>query len=351
MSENLVEAITEVRSEEVSQEVKESKVLWQKYLDIESHNFPRPHHGHDSKAVERSVIFPLAFQSIGVVYGDIGTSSLYVFSSTFPNGIKHNDDILGVLSLILYTLTLLSLIKYVLIVLKANDKGEGGTFALYSLLCRYAKVSFIPNQQAEDYEVSNYLIKSPNRRVQRASWLKSKLEKSKFAKHCLLFATMLGTSMLIGDGVLTPSISVCQALLIVRHNAWDFHAYRGWCPHSFNLRDDFWLFQNIGENDGEILDDGLVNKKNEKEDVREVEEDKQKEAVEREMEVVDKACHAGIVHLIGEIEVIANKEANIGKRIMIGYAYNFLKKNLGESDKVFDVPHKRMMKVGMTYEL
>ena len=78
---------------------------------------------------------------------------------------------------------------------------------MYSLLCRYAKLSFIPNQQAEDYEVSNYQIKSPNRRVQRASWLKSKLEKSKFAKHCLLIATMLGTSMLIGDGVLTPSIS------------------------------------------------------------------------------------------------------------------------------------------------
>lgn len=71
------------------------------------------------------MIFHLAFQSIGVVYGDIGTSPLYVFSSTFPNGIKHNDDILGVLSLILYTLTLLSLIKYVLIVLKASDKGEG----------------------------------------------------------------------------------------------------------------------------------------------------------------------------------------------------------------------------------
>lgn len=49
---------------------------------------------------------------------------LYVFSSTFPNGIKHKDDILRVLSLILYTLTVLSLIKYVLIVLKANDKGE-----------------------------------------------------------------------------------------------------------------------------------------------------------------------------------------------------------------------------------
>ena len=72
-----------------------------------------------------SVILRLAFQSIGVVYGDDGTSPLYVYSSTFPNGISHNDDILGVLSLIFYTITLISLIKYVLIVLKANDNGDG----------------------------------------------------------------------------------------------------------------------------------------------------------------------------------------------------------------------------------
>jgi KUP system potassium uptake protein len=76
--------------------------------------------------VEWSVILRLAFQSIGVVYGDIGTSPLYVYASTFPSGtIKHKDDILGVLSLIFYTLTLIPLIKYVLIVLRANDNGEG----------------------------------------------------------------------------------------------------------------------------------------------------------------------------------------------------------------------------------
>ena len=49
----------------------------------------------------------------------------YVYASTFTNGIKHNDDILGVLSLIFYTLTLIPLFKYVFIVLKANDNGEG----------------------------------------------------------------------------------------------------------------------------------------------------------------------------------------------------------------------------------
>jgi len=71
------------------------------------------------------VILQLAFQSIGIVYGDIGTSPLYVYASTFTKGINHNDDILGVLSLIFYTLTLIPLIKYVLIVLQANDNGDG----------------------------------------------------------------------------------------------------------------------------------------------------------------------------------------------------------------------------------
>lgn len=83
---------------------------------------------HGAKAVKWSVILQLAFQSLGVVYGDIGTSPLYVYASTFTNGIKHVDDILGVLSLIFYTLTLIPLIKYVFIVLHANDNGDGKDF-------------------------------------------------------------------------------------------------------------------------------------------------------------------------------------------------------------------------------
>lgn len=75
-----------------------------------------------------SVILQLAFQSIGIVYGDIGTSPLYVYASTFTNGINNIDDILGVLSLIFYTLTLIPLVKYVLIVLHANDNGDGNIF-------------------------------------------------------------------------------------------------------------------------------------------------------------------------------------------------------------------------------
>lgn len=181
-------------------------------LEMESRRFTT-FHTHASTGPAMSVILQLAFQSLGVVYGDLGTSPLYVYPSTFPDGIKHNDDILGAFSLIFYTITLLPLLKYVFIVLRATDNGEGGTFALYSLICRYAKVGLIPNEQVEDTEVSNYQLELPNSvREKTASRVKSKLENSHFMKILLLFVTMLGTSMVIGDGILTPCVSVLSAV-------------------------------------------------------------------------------------------------------------------------------------------
>ncbi|KAF6134597.1 hypothetical protein GIB67_025712 [Kingdonia uniflora] len=207
MEESGIETRSEVNGDDqvaVVDSTQSQKLRRADSLEVESGKF---HHTHGSKVVDWSTILHLAFQSIGIVYGDIGTSPLYVFSSTFTEGIKHNDDILGVLSLIIYTLTLITLIKYVFIVLQANDNGDGGTFALYSLICRYAKVSLIPNQQIEDQDVSNYQLQMPNNSLHRATRLKLRLENSQFAKYLLLFATMLGTSMVIGDGVLTPCIS------------------------------------------------------------------------------------------------------------------------------------------------
>ena len=89
------------------------------------------------------------------------------------------------------------------------------------------------------------------------------------------------------------------------------------------------------------VDDGAI----------QVESTKYPTAVERDMDLVDNAWHAGVVHLLGEHDVVAAKGASTGKRFMIDYAYNFLKRNVRQSNKVFDVPHKRMLKVGMTYEL
>uniref|UniRef100_A0A0D3F5Q2 Potassium transporter n=1 Tax=Oryza barthii TaxID=65489 RepID=A0A0D3F5Q2_9ORYZ len=161
----------------------------------------------------------LAFQSIGVVYGDVGTSPLYVYSSTFPDGVKHPDDLVGVLSLMLYTLILIPMVKYVFIVLYANDNGDGGTFALYSLISRHAKIRMIPNDQTEDANVSNYSIEAPSSQLRRAEWVKQKLESSNAAKIALFTITILGTSMVMGDGTLTPAISVLSAVSGIREKA------------------------------------------------------------------------------------------------------------------------------------
>ncbi|XBI67883.1 hypothetical protein VPH35_047158 [Triticum aestivum] len=145
-------------------------------------------HSYAAKQVGWATTLHLAFQSLGVVYGDMGTSPLYVFSSTFTGGIKDTDDLLGVMSLIIYTVLLLPLMKYCFIVLRANDNGDGGTFALYSLISRYARISLIPNQQAEDATVSHYKLESPTNRVKRAHWIKEKMENSpKFKVSILSF--------------------------------------------------------------------------------------------------------------------------------------------------------------------
>jgi len=73
-------------------------------------------------------LFLLAYQSFGVVYGDLSTSPLYVYKSTFSGRLRDYQDeqtIFGAVSLIFWTLTLIPLLKYVLIVLSADDNGEG----------------------------------------------------------------------------------------------------------------------------------------------------------------------------------------------------------------------------------
>jgi len=62
---------------------------------------------------------------VGILYGDIGTSPLFVYSSTFRDGVGHPDDLLGALSLIIYSFLLFTVIKYVYIALRANDDGDG----------------------------------------------------------------------------------------------------------------------------------------------------------------------------------------------------------------------------------
>lgn len=179
-------------------------------MDIESWGRQNP----IKKESWRTVI-ALAYQSLGVVYGDLSTSPLYVYKSTFAEDIQHsesNDEIFGVLSFVFWTLTLIPLLKYVFIVLRADDNGEGGTFALYSLLCRYTRVSTLPNGQLADEDLYEYK-NDRNLSADRIGMsLKSTLEKHRFLKKILLILALIGTCMVIGDGVLTPAISVFSAV-------------------------------------------------------------------------------------------------------------------------------------------
>lgn len=78
------------------------------------------------------LLLRLAFQSLGVVYGDLGTSPLYVFYNTFPSGVVDDpEDVVGALSLIIYSLTLIPLLKYVFVVCRANDNGQGNLVSPY----------------------------------------------------------------------------------------------------------------------------------------------------------------------------------------------------------------------------
>lgn len=179
-------------------------------MDIESWGRQNP-----IKKESWRTVLALAYQSLGVVYGDLSTSPLYVYKSTFAEDIQHsesNDEIFGVLSFVFWTLTLIPLLKYVFIVLRADDNGEGGTFALYSLLCRYARVSTLPNGQLADEDLYEYK-NDRNLSADRIGMsLKSTLEKHRFLKKILLVLALIGTCMVIGDGVLTPAISVFSAV-------------------------------------------------------------------------------------------------------------------------------------------
>lgn len=87
--------------------------------------------GHDNKN-----FWALALGSVGVVFGDIGTSPLYAFKEAITAASHHGtvaEATLGVLSLIFWSMTLVVTIKYVLLLLRADNKGEGGMFALMAL--------------------------------------------------------------------------------------------------------------------------------------------------------------------------------------------------------------------------
>ena len=106
--------------------------------------------------------------ALGIIYGDIGTSPLYVFNAIIGNRVISDHLIIGALSCIIWTITLQTTLKYVWLVLQADNRGEGGTFALYALVRRQKK------------------------------WL--------------VLPAMLGGAALLADGIITPPISITSAV-------------------------------------------------------------------------------------------------------------------------------------------
>ena len=89
---------------------------------------------------------------------------------------------------------------------QTNIYGTGGTFALYSLLCRHAKIKTIPNQHRTDEELTTYSRSTFHERSFAAK-TKRWLEEQESAKRAILILVLVGTCMVIGDGILTPAIS------------------------------------------------------------------------------------------------------------------------------------------------
>jgi KUP system potassium uptake protein len=125
----------------------------------------------------RSSLGALALGAIGVVYGDIGTSVLYAVKEVFGSGhvAFTHDNVLGVLSLIFWTLTVIISLKYVSLVLRADNHGEGGLVAMLAL-------------------ASTSVKDKPRLRA------------------VLLYVGIFGTCLFYGDGVITPAISVLSAV-------------------------------------------------------------------------------------------------------------------------------------------
>lgn len=180
--------------------------------------------GRGWKGVPWRMTLSLAYQSLGVVYGDLSTSPLYVYKAAFAEDIQHsdsNDEILGVLSFVFWTLTLVPLLKYVCVVLRADDHGEGGTFALYSLLCRHARAALLPPGRTAAGDEDQFLDGAGGDAKKAAvlngnavtlgggaaASVRRLLERHKVLQRVLLVLALVGTCMVIGDGVLTPAIS------------------------------------------------------------------------------------------------------------------------------------------------
>ncbi|EEA24373.1 potassium transporter, putative [Talaromyces marneffei ATCC 18224] len=133
---------------------------------------------------------------------------LYVFSSTFSDD-PSQEDVLGATSLIIWSLTIMVTVKYALIVLNADDEGEGGTFALYSLICRYANLIQRDPRQRQLVRMERYQDQDmPKLNLLIRSWM----EKSATMGVIFKVVGVFGVALLLADGILTPAQSLLGAI-------------------------------------------------------------------------------------------------------------------------------------------
>ncbi|XP_047338717.1 potassium transporter 1-like [Impatiens glandulifera] len=174
-------------------------------------------HGSNFQEIKkrRWETFILSFQSLGIVYGRLSTAPLYVFGTIQASDVRSRETVYELFSFIFWTLTVIPLLKYAFIVMMADDNGEGGVFALYSLLCRHAKVGLVPNESVNDLS-RDVDERSNNSHVEEEkvdSRAKRTIEKYKSSHYLILFLALFGSCMTIADGVLTPALSVFSAAL------------------------------------------------------------------------------------------------------------------------------------------
>ncbi|MBI4887259.1 MAG: potassium transporter Kup [Acidobacteria bacterium] len=145
----------------------------------------RPPHRAGEQTHHRSGLLPLTLTALGVVYGDIGTSPLYAIRECFfgtHSVPPTHENVLGVLSLIIYALVLVISVKYVALVMRADNQGEGGILALTSL---------VPSRNGDGGSGGSRLA---------------------MGRPLLIALGIFGTALLYGDGMITPAISVLGAV-------------------------------------------------------------------------------------------------------------------------------------------
>ncbi|CAH2350888.1 putative high affinity potassium transporter [[Candida] railenensis] len=171
----------------------------------------------------RNVIY-LGFSSLGAIYGDIGTSPLYVLNAVkYPHSPPSQDDIYGTISLIFYLFTFIVIIKYLMIVLVIGpNNGEGGQVAIYAKIARHLKIGpkgvTIPGDAPEKDDDD---ILRLTRQITSSSFislthqmkdLKNSPRTLKFISKLSLWCCFIGCSLVISDGLLTPTTSVLSAI-------------------------------------------------------------------------------------------------------------------------------------------